>query len=434
LAHASLVTTDLGVTLFIFGTVYFLWRYTQAGRWLDVGGLLLCFMLAHLSKFSALLLWPIVLTLLAPWVMRPAGGKLPADLRSRPVRGGVAVAIVVVALVLVGAGFWASYGFRYTPTATPEVEGLVPQPASVAEHSPWLAAVLGTLDRLHLLPNACAQGMLQVPVISGARWPQYLAGQVSEDGWWYYFPLAIAIKTPLALLILAVAGAVVAGRWRQRCWDFHWWVVTPIAWILGSAMLSGLGLGVRHVLPIYPFILLLAAQAVAWLLSQGRRHRIALAALMLLGFGELAAVHPHHLSFFNILVGGPAQGHRWLLDSNLDWGQDLKRLKNWMAENNVPEINLAYAGSADPTYYGIRHVPLPGSPVFERDQIAAPVLPGFVAVSQWNLHGGSFAGPLTGFYRPLLDAQPVAEIGYTIRVYWVEAPWWRRPAAAASGD
>jgi len=125
------------------------------------------------------------------------------------------------------------------------------------------------------------------------------------------------------------------------------------------------------------------------------------------------------------LVGGPANGDRYLVDSNFDWGQDLKGLKVWMDENRVPFINLCYFGTADPAYYGISCALLPGGMLLNTSQ--PPRLPGYVAISVTNLRGVYFQSKLREFYAPLLAQTPVAEIGRTIRIYRLESPWWTTP-------
>jgi len=177
----------------------------------------------------------------------------------------------------------------------------------------------------------------------------------------------------------------------------------------------------RHILPVYPLMLMLCAVAVAWLLR--RRQRFIVVAGIVLIAGEFAAAYPSPLAFFNVFVGGPRHGDECLVDSNLDWGQDLKGLKRWMDANDVKHINLCYFGTADPTYYGIDCTHLPGSLIMERG--APPQLPGFVAISATNLRGVYFSEPARQFYRPFLSMKPVARIGYSIFVYRVERPWWQ---------
>jgi hypothetical protein len=115
----------------------------------------------------------------------------------------------------------------------------------------------------------------------------------------------------------------------------------------------------------------------------------------------------------------------YFTDSNLDWGQDLKPLKGWMDRNAVTRINLAYFGSADPAYYHIDCTYMPGSPFFvPNSSIGRPQLPGYVAVSETVLSGVYFDERGRAFYRGLRDRAPIAHIGHSIRVYWVERPWW----------
>ena len=179
------------------------------------------------------------------------------------------------------------------------------------------------------------------------------------------------------------------------------------------------------------------------MLISGGRRLLLVAALTVAGI-ELAAVHPHELAFFNLLVGGPRHGSEWLVDSNLDWGQDLKLLKWWMQEHNVPRINLSYFGTADPAYYGIEYTPLPGhlsyfgmtDPAYYGieyaplqgypgpEPFAAPQLPGYVAVSVTNLRGVYLNERGRRFYERLSRMEPVATVGYSIYIYHVERPSW----------
>jgi hypothetical protein len=138
---------------------------------------------------------------------------------------------------------------------------------------------------------------------------------------------------------------------------------------------------------------------------------------------ELATVYPHCLAFFNQLCRGPRHSHMLLSDSNIDWGQDLKGLNQWMVENHVQHINLAYWGTADPAYYHIPCTYLPGSPFFAKDRVEGPWVPGYVAVSVNQFHDPADE-TVRDMYLPLLQRPPVAVIGYSIYVYWVDGKWW----------
>jgi 4-amino-4-deoxy-L-arabinose transferase-like glycosyltransferase len=285
--------------------------------------------------------------------------------------------------------------------------------------------VVSGVDGVRLLPNALSQGFLHAQSLAVSR-PAFLAGDYSTQGWWYYFPAAMLLKTPVLMLLLFALGAFAVSRPQPS--SVRLFMLVPVAMFLGLAITSNLNIGLRHILPVYPFLIVLAgagAEAVA-----GRAKRPDAAAVVLLAIAglEFAIVYPHTLAYFNVLAGGPANGFRYLADSNVDWGQDLKRLKRWMTEHNVDHINLAYFGVAEPSYYGIHRTDLWGTtiPGVAPSAMGPPKLPGYVAVSVTLLDGVPFGERERQFYAPLRDREPAAKIGGSIRVYWVETPWWRR--------
>jgi hypothetical protein len=422
LAHSSLVTTDMAVTCFTFGTLYFLWRTTRTLTVGNLAGLAIFFLFAIISKFSALILGPIVFLLLAIHLSRDGSWtKVVSRLARTGIAGGIVVGLALIAWV----GIWAVYGFRFNPSVSPDWIYRFQDDPSVFARTPALAHLIAWSDRHHLLPNAFSQGLLFGQAKAQAR-GAFLAGTISGTGWWYYFPFAFAIKTPVAVLVLLVGAlGLVARSWRTFL-DTAVFIVLPIAIYLGTAMLQKLNIGARHILPLYPFAILLGTVAIAWLLQRNRKVLVGcVAALVIMEAFEFGRAYPHPLAFFNAFVGGPANGHKYLVDSNLDWGQDLKPLKRWMVDNNVDQINLAYFGTADPAYYGIRQTPLPGAPFFNTDSIAEPKLPGYVAVSATILSGAYGSDAERQLYQPLRNLVPVAIIGYSINVYRIEQPWWK---------
>jgi 4-amino-4-deoxy-L-arabinose transferase-like glycosyltransferase len=411
LAHASLVTTDFGVTCFIFAAVYALWRYQRKPSRANAAWFVAAFVCAQLTKFSALALVPIVLVLL---VGCAAAGRL----RWTEVAG------LVVALVLATfAGIWVVYGLRYAPSESHGWLFAVHDDPVARQRLPALAALIRWIDAHALLPNAYAEGLLLSQAKAQVR-EAFLAGRTSDSGWWYYFPVAFLLKTPIALLVALVLGSVVAVARRGALGVVEiTFVFVPAAVFLALAIATPLNIGLRHLLPMYPFVILLAAAASYELLtrSEGRTVLAVLAVLWLL---EFARAYPHNLAFFNAFAGGPSNGHAFLVDSNVDWGQDLKPLKGWMDRNAVDQIGLAYFGTADADYYGLRYTPLPGSGFFADGAPVPPRLPGYVAVSVTLLHGVYLDERLREFYAPLRALTPVASIGYSINVYRVEGPWW----------
>jgi hypothetical protein len=409
LAHFGLVTTDAGVTCFIFGTLYFLWRTTRRFSAANLAGFFIFFGLAQISKFSALILGPIMLALLVIYA-------------SRSGRWRAAFGVVVAAVLVWYVAVWAAYGFRYAPS--PVAGGLdrIVSGPKAHQRLPTLTAIADWVDVHRLLPNTYVQGFALGQAAAQDR-TAYLLGEIRFTGWWYYFPVALLVKMPVALIVLSVAGALRCVLNRSKFAEQDAYILLPLVMYLGAAMTMKMNLGVRHVLPIYPFALMLAGKIAAKIFAGDCKVYVAgLAGLCLFQVWEVGAAHRNYVAFFNRLVGGPRNGYRYLGDSNLDLGQDLKRLKLWMQDNGVNHINLSYFGSADPAYYGINCTYLPGSPVFARDKIQDPVLPGLMAVSINNLMGVGLEG--NQFYKPLLDAEPLAVVGYSIRVYRVDKPWW----------
>jgi hypothetical protein len=391
-AHSTLVTTDIGITCLMFGAVYFLWRTIRRRGAGNAAGFMICAALALVTKFSGVVLLPIVAVLLAVAVRRAAIG---ARFALRLLTVAAAAAFVLI---------WLVYGMRYAPSASRD----------------WLFALQpSAIDAPRILPNAFTQGFIY-SYASVQEFSAFLAGEYSLDGWWYYFPFAFAIKTPLALLALFAGGCgVVLLRCRRDPLTLAC-IVVPLGGYAAVAMTSGINLGLRHLLPIYPFVLLLASAAIAALLARGRRGQLAVAAILGVLALEFGTSYPHNLAFFNQLVGGPENGFRYLTDSNVAWGQNLKPLKAWMHANGVEHINLAYFGQADPDYYMIDATYLPGAPSFAQPRVGRPQLPGYVAISPTVLSGVYLQPRWRLFYAAFNDLEPVAIVGNSMRIYWVE--------------
>lgn len=425
LAHSSLVTTDAGITLFIFGAVYFLWRSTRRYSFGNVAGVSLCVGAAIVTKFSAPILAPIIVVLLLIAVL---GRTAITARRAALVIGAVAITSYVAV--------WAVYGFRYAPS---------PSPSWILhlEHTPLAKTVSVTaratawIDAHRLLPNMFTEGYLMFA--QSLRPPNYtfLAGAYSASGWWYYFPVVFSIKTPIAFLVLLGIGLVVAVVRRRALGGINEaFVLVPIAIYLVPTFFITYQAGIRHILPLYPFLILIAAAAAAALATTPRlAGRLALAGLVVPWIITFAMAYPHSLTFFNRFVGGPRQGYRYLADSNVDWGQGLKYLKRWMVRHDVSRIGLAYFGSADPAYYGIDYTPLPAAnPGFVAPWVRAwgrPSLPGYVAVSATVLTGVYLEPHWRLFYEGLRRRAPTEVIGNSIFVYWLD-DWPEEPLLEAS--
>ncbi len=408
MAHSGLVTTDAGVVCLMFGAVYFAWRLQRRWTGFNLAGLAAFTALAVVSKFSAL-----ILLVLLPLLLAVAVWSRPAFTWRRAL-----VALASTAAFTVFA-IWAVYGFRYS--AGPAGAGLIKSAAApVVKHQlPQLADAAAWIDSLHVLPNAFSQG-LAWSLASAQALGGYLNGELSTEGWWYYFPVAFLVKTPIAEMILAAAGLVfLCRRGTRQEWVDRVFLLVPPALFLVVAMGSHINIGLRHILPLYPYVLLLGAVPIYEFLRLRRP-----AGWLAVGVSAAASLFlfarawPVTIAYFNEFVGGPENGYLYLSDSNLDWGQHLKELNQWMQREKIDRINLAYFGSVDPASYGIYCTYLPGCPPVARTH--PPQLPGYVAISSTLL-----TGRYELLYGGFMDLPPVAVIGNTIRVYWVEQ--WPEP-------
>lgn len=345
LAHARLVTTDLPAALGFTATAWLFreaLRRPSAARIAAAGGALAA---ALLFKFSAVLLGPILLIAGGLYLVFGDGDERGEPDRRR--RARTAVFVLIGAGVVAWVGVWAGYGFRWAATGAGHSLPWAFREGLPAGLSPL---VLAARDA-RVLPEAWVFGLgaaLQDQVRLA-----YFHGEISPLGFRAYFPVAFALKTPPALVALsfwAIAGG--ATLWKRRRLDA---IVLASLFIVyaGTALASRLNLGHRHLAPLEP-VLFIACGAIPALAD--RLWKKIAAGVLVLGCAlSWAAATPGYLSYFNVLSGGPRGGARWLLDSNLDWGQDLARLARWMERENVERIHLAYFGTADPQAYGIRY-------------------------------------------------------------------------------
>ncbi len=312
LGHAGLATLDLACAATVVTALYALLR------WLDEPGArrAACFgaalALACLVKFSSV-------PFLGACFLVALTGKRPSVRES-------SIAGCVVFLVL-----WAGYGFDVGSLEL--AWGFHPRVDSVLREYPilqplWDAAITAPLPFPKLL-----LGLRDVLRHNGLGHASYLLGEYRTTGWWYFFPVVLAVKTPIALLVLAALGG-----WRLATWQQRLTAAFPLA-ILLVCLPSQIDLGVRHVLSVFPLLAILASGTLGW----GRRFRLPLV-LLALTIADSVRSHPDHLAYFNQFAGSHPE--RILAESDLDWGQDLDRLSRRLHELDAKEVTLKYFGSA----------------------------------------------------------------------------------------
>jgi hypothetical protein len=254
-----------------------------------------------------------------------------------------------------------------------------------------------------------------------------LFGQIYPHGHPLYFLAALLVKAPLTLIALGSAGAALLGmalaRRRLALTDLLWIVPGPLYIFLASRV--PVQLGVRLILPALPFGILVCAYAIEWARKQ-RMARLCLAAGLVLFAFETARVYPFGIAFFNIAAGGPSAGSRYLLDSNLDWGQGLGELERWTRANRILPIRMSYFG-ADMTFRYFRDdevdtFPPPWTAALTKGRTQLIPEPGhYYAISPTLLPGHFFAPKYRDYYAAFRTMTPVARPGYSMFVYRVDA-------------
>src|SRR5450432_2151238 len=352
LANSDLVTTDVGVACFLLATIYCFYRYARQP---SVVGLLLMGLAAGLTlsaKHSGILLAPMLLGLTLLEIACAERGRRKRMAGTLLV--GLAATVVLAVVVL-----WAFYGFRYASRPA----GLVMNPTLSQYAAPLTGVkswVIGHLANWRLLPESYLMGITDIHY-AAQQYAIFLLGHDYPHGVWWYFPVALSIKTSLGLIgLLVLAGiALISRRLRQRRELAY--LVVPGAIYLGVAILSGMNIGTRHVLFLYPLAALLAAAGVTALAQHSRRWLWIGGGLVAFHVISAMAIFPAEMAYGNEAWGGTANTHKYLSDSSVDWAQQLPHIKQWVDAHPGQECWLAYSAYPDlrPQAYGIPCHPLP---------------------------------------------------------------------------
>jgi 4-amino-4-deoxy-L-arabinose transferase-like glycosyltransferase len=386
---------------------------------------------AFATKFSAVLLLPILASLALVAIFAPEPmtlalpGRMPRELAHRAARlaamAGVLAAVGLFSLLIV----WASYGFQSRLSPDPDVEAAFEW--SRVEPDGALERPVARFVRARgVLPEAFVFGFFRFFKHSEPR-PAFLLGRVSNEGWWYFFPVTFLLKTPVPLLALLGIAAVTRRRHPRR-WRDELVLWLPVGIYAAVAVVRALNIGHRHLLPIYPFLFVAAGRAADWAFPSpaARARGPALVVSALCGWHVVATalIHPHYLAYVNELGGGPANGYRLFADSNLDWGQDLKNLKAYLERHAIGAVKLSYFGTADPAYYAIPGDLLPSHMLPPPRVTTREVRPGeLLAVSATNLQGVYLPAEDQALMARLRAQEPIDNVGYSILIYRADFAW-----------
>jgi hypothetical protein len=414
IAHGRYVTSDLPLTCFLFLATIAWAAFLSSGRFRD---LLLAGLAAGLTaatKFSGLALFPIlVLLYLIKWWQEGRGRKLSlAHL-------ALSLAVVCVITVAVVAACYAPETVRLSRRGAPAD----PIAARMDSAGSFRTGLRQAASLLNLPSYSYLVGLNMVDRHDRDGHQSYLLGRTSNQGWWYYFPVAFAVKTPTAvLLLLLISLWIVAGRLQAgniflnlRELPFDWYVMAvPMTAFFLFSMRSHINIGLRHILPVYPFLFVLLSAIV--LGAPFRKSLpVLLAVVVLIQIAENVRIFPHYLAFFNFPSGGPAHGPDYLLDSNIDWGQDLKKLRVWLDTHGNPPVCVEYFGMAYFKYYGLPPNSMPKT--WETEKRSK--LDCIGAISATILHD-VYVKP--GQFEWLRQLKPIGNAGYSIYLYDLRKP------------
>ncbi len=381
LAHAGLATTDIALAATVTAALLAFVVWLDAPHWAASLSLGAAAALAATTDFIALPMLGLALPAVYAVRRRANGAALWSEQpRWRSLLG---IALTVVAAGITG---WAVYGFSVGPV----IDG----------------------SAVPMLAPGWFRGLLNYLTDTTAARPAFLLGERSANGWWYYYPVASLVKTPLPLLLLATLGAAAAARdFVRRATAEPAAVFAAVVAVLVVATIVGEDAGVRLVLPVFAMLPLLGAIAAIELWQASGRSipaqrlvRGAVVATFAAAIIVPLRAHPDYLAYFNPIAGD--QPELILVDSNLDWGQDLYRLGTVMKRMRIDSIAVAYYGSASLDAAGVRNARL----------LAAAERPrGWIAASQTMLAG--VAGD--GAYEWLNELRPVGRVGSSLVLFYV---------------
>jgi len=431
LAHGQLMTPDMGTTSLGVAAGYCFWRWTKRPSWPRAFWAGISLGAAELAKSTLLiffLLWP------ALWIVQKLCAKERRSCRAYLGEASQLAATLVCAVYLMNLGYLFNGSFQplreyrfVSRTLGGEAAELSGEGNRFA--GSWMGRIPVPLPSNYLLGLDFQKQQLEN---ADGRQKSYLRGQWQDRGWWYYYLYALLIKAPLGIWVLVVAAIIARCRFGPVDWHDELSILLPLGSILLLVSLqTGFNHHLRYVLPMAPFAFIWTSKAAQ---SFGVTRRM-LAVSVCVGASWFVSsslfIFPHSLSYFNELTGGPRGGHAHLIDSNIDWGQDLLYLNDWLERHPTAKpVKIAFFGRFPPELAGIElQLPLggPGDPSktdFPVHTVApaepAPLIgpePGWFAISVNHLRGVTWM--LGADYRYFLLFRPVATAGYSIYLYHI---------------
>ncbi|MCD6528398.1 glycosyltransferase family 39 protein, partial [bacterium] len=374
LAHSRLVTTDLGASAGFFISTYYLIKWLKnynKKSYLILAGIV--FGLSMLVKFSLALTIPYFIILVIFWsilyLKNSSKPSLLKYLKNCIKMLSYLLLIGIIGMILVWC-FYQYHTFNYPKLKQKSDTSFILTSfgnRTLANLAIWMA------DKPILRPfSHFLLGLFMTLQRAAGGNTEYFLGEISAAGWWYYFPVIYLLKVPLAFHILTLLALLYAAWkikqpfWKKpllRVWnwmrknfeEFAMLFFVILYWAI--SIKSNLNIGLRHILPTFPFLYVLVSGQITKINSNLKNkkllipyHLSLITLLFWYAFSSLS-IYPHYLAYFNELIGGAKNGYKYAVDSNLDWGQDLKRLTYWVNENNIKKIYVDYFGGGSVKYY-----------------------------------------------------------------------------------
>ena len=386
LAHGTLATLDLGLTLSWLACLFSLKLFLDDNHWYRAILFGVCLGIAQCSKFTSILLYPMMVLIFLLDTETHGKFKRPDFLLKLAV-------VFLVNLFFIGL----CYRFEGWFTLLSHYHFRTPMLITLQSYLPgWLPVPL---------PSDYLSGF-DLQLSETRKYANYLNGQFSDNGSWYFYFEGLLLKNPIPFLIIVVWTAVLYFRQNKALSR------SEMIWFIGMGVITLFfsfsrikNIGLRYILPAFPFMFMYCGKLLKE--TPGKKVQYLVAGLLLWQFGAVVYTSPQYLGYYNELVGGPRYGYRYFLDSNTDWGQDFIRLKDYMTKHNLQKIWFTPSGPVHPKAYGIEFHQVPPTPVS-----------GLVFMSVNHYYGIFAPTPLhRERYAWLRQYKPVDYIGDTIWIY-----------------
>ncbi len=365
-AHSHLATIDIGSAFFVFLAVFFFWKFVNDISLKNLIFAGIAFGLAQLSKFTAVFLFPVYVILILAVIYQRRNKDVSIEKvfasENAKILYGLLALVFFVGLLTIVLGYF------------------------VVEFPKYI------------------EGLRYVLFHSETGHPSYLLGERSFNGWWYYYLVAFVVKEPVPLLIFLLFAIFFFKKISHENILNEYFLLAPILVLLVISFFTKINIGIRHLLPIYPFLFVFAGRVVNLKFPIRKLFVFTLALLSVWYISESIEIFPHDLAYFNEIADGPENGPKFLLDSNIDWGQDLKGLKKYLDDKGISDIRMGYWGKDRASYRGINFT-----------QVNCYPESGITAVSVNYLYGISEEN--AECLEWLRKYKPVANIGHSILIF-----------------